>query len=176
MAQRSYEKWTPEEEQDLVRRFKAGAAPSDIAAVFGRSEPAIRSRLAKLDLLCLVMPPDGGIEGEVNSSVDIQQAFRRFRFVYGIVNPTGQVYIGYSGDVWHRIAQHNRDHGAVVTAGRGPWFPFAIYCFAAEADARAMETFLRRNFAEFVRISEASLKEVLAQIGVPNCISRLRLL
>ena len=107
--------------------------------------------------------------------VDVQQAFRRFHFVYAIVNSEGQVYVGYSQDVWHRVAQHNRNLGAVSTRYAGPWFPFAIYCFAAESDARARESHLRRTFDEFVSCTEASMKEVLAQIGVPLQSSNLSL-
>ena len=107
--------------------------------------------------------------------VDVQQAFRRFHFVYAIVNSKGQVYVGYSQDVWHRVAQHNRNLGAVSTRCAGPWFPFAIYCFAAESDARAMESLVRRNFGDFISFGEASLREVLAQIGVPLQFSKLSL-
>ena len=105
--------------------------------------------------------------------VDVQQAFRRFHFVYGIVNSRGRVYVGYSQDVWHRIAQHNRDMGAVSTRHAGPWFPFAIYCLAAESDARNMECSVRQNFRAFILRTEISLKEVLAQIGVPLQPSKL---
>ena len=210
MNHRSHEPWTSSEESDLSHRFRAGASPSAIANAIGRSELAIRARLAKLGLLpaltteqiaelssarstgsdvdadrsavvILTFAGDSAQDHPIPNSttipsVDVQQAFRRFHFVYGIVNPRGQVYIGYSGDVWHRIAQHNKDVGAVVTRNNGPWFPFAIYCFAAAADARALETSLRRNFSEFAMRTSISLKEVLAQIGIPLTPSQLSLL
>lgn len=207
MSNRSHERWTVDEESKLIQAFRSGAAPDEMAVQFGRSELAIRARLAKL----LLLPPlseeqirqlspnttepvqpiavseasdtRSGLTSSLaldasaqKPSIDVQQAFRRFHFVYGLVNPQGQVYVGYSVDVWHRVAQHNRDLGAVATRGNGPWFPFAIYCFAAESDARAMETATRANFNEFAARSQASVREVLAQIGVPISSSQLKLL
>lgn len=210
MNRRSHEPWSANEEYDLTRRFRGGASPSDIASAIGRSELAVRGRLAKLRLIpplkteeiaalssvrCASIDIRPGSNTDHVSldtekqvmidsiqsafqtpSIDVQQAFRRFHFVYGLVNPRGHVYVGYAADVWHRIGQHNRDLGAVATRNNGPWFPFAIYCFAAEADARAMETSVRRNFSEFALRTETSLKEVLAQIGIPMSSSQLTLL
>lgn len=208
MTHRSYERWTTKEEGDLVRQFRGGTYPKDIAAKLGRTELAIRGRLAKHKLLPEVsledieayrsnrsaetvattsaegdISPASVVLGEVEvqeikfqATLDVQQAFRRFHFVYGIVNPTGQVYIGYSQDVWHRIGQHNRDLGAVETRNCGPWFPFAIYCFAAETDARSMESTIHRDFSSYARRVEISLREVLAQIGVPITTAQLRLI
>ncbi len=199
MNQRSHERWTTAEENELICRFRNGHYPTAIALELGRSELAIRARLAMRGLLPPLSaddltnllpsqtrsadPPLGADEARSASpvpakqstfpaeeslpAIDIQQAFRRFHFVYGIVNPNGRVYVGYSQNVWNRVAQHNRDLGAVATRHNGPWFPFAIYCFAAEADACAMETLVRRNFGEFALRAETSLREVLAQIGVP---------
>ena len=110
------------------------------------------------------------------ATLDVQQAFHRFHFVYAIVNPVGQVYVGYTQDVWHRISQHNRDLGAVTTRNNGPWFPFAIYCFAAEVDARSMEAHIHRSFSDFALKVEVSLREVLAQIGVPITRTQLTLI
>lgn len=191
MTHRSHEKWTPEEEEDLVSRFRAGAYPAEIARDLGRSELAIRSRLAKHDLLPSISaevltyftslratpsePPSKSEEvkspasTETKSSVplDVQQAFHRFHFVYALVNSRSRVYVGYSRDVWHRVGQHNRNVGAKATRNAGPWFPFSISCLAAETDAKALETDIHENFGEFLRRSEVSLREVLAQIGVP---------
>jgi len=123
---------------------------------------------------------EGNQQSEVSdrfqATIDVQQAFHRFHFVYAIVNPTGHVYVGYTQDVWHRIGRHNRDLGAVATRNCGPWFPFAIYCFAAEVDARSMESQIHGSFAEFTLRVEVSLREVLAQIGVPITRSQLRLI
>lgn len=110
------------------------------------------------------------------ATLDVQQAFHRFHFVYAIVNPVGQVYVGYTQDVWHRISQHNRDLGAATTRNHGPWFPFAIYCFAAELDARSMEAKIHRSFSDFSFEVEVSLREVLAQIGVPITRTQLTLI
>lgn len=208
MNKRSHERWSSAEEQDLVRKFRKGAYPSEIAKDLGRSELAVRGRLAKFSLLPPISAediekfrvirsdktktenesedaiselPGLGVQlenasAQIEAAIDVQQAFHRFHFVYGIVNPNGQVYIGYSQDVWHRISQHNRNLGAVATRNAGPWFPFAIYCFAAEVDARAMETLIRRDFKEYALRVEVSLREVLAQIGVPITPSQLKLL
>lgn len=208
MTHRSHERWSAKEDQNLVDRFRRGSYPFEIAKAFGRTELAIRGRLAKFNLLPPVSaedikkfgalrsqetkPNDPGsfsalkenaaINHETDPSkifeatLDVQQAFHRFHFVYGIVNPNGKVYVGYSQDVWHRIAQHNRDLGAVATRNAGPWFPFAIYCFAAEFDARSMETYIRSDFVAFAVRVEISLREVLAQIGVPILLTQLELL
>lgn len=208
MTNRSHERWTSSEEQDLIRRFRKGAYPSEIAKDLGRSELAVRGRLAKFDLLPPISAGDikrfkairsdktkaenqsevaisvlpslkvqiEKASGQFEATLDVQQAFHRFHFVYGVVNPNGQVYIGYSQDVWHRISQHNRNVGAVATRNAGPWFPFAIYCFAAEVDARAMETLIRRDFEKYALGVEVSLREVLAQIGVSITQSQLKLL
>jgi predicted GIY-YIG superfamily endonuclease len=191
MTHRSHEKWTPEEECDLLSRFRAGTYPAEIARDLGRSELAIRSRLAKHDLLPLISaevlaylaslratssellskveevksPVSNGKESTV--PLDVQQAFHRFHFVYSLVNSRSHVYVGYSQDVWHRVGQHNRNVGAKATRNAGPWFPFSISCLAAEIDARALEREIHGNFGEFLRRSEVSLKEVLSQIGVP---------
>ena len=207
MTKRSHERWTSSEEQDLVRRFRKGAYPSEIAKDLGRSELAVRGRLAKFCLLPPISAEDiekfreirsdktkaesesedaisvpthlklqvGNASEQFEAALDVQQAFHRFHFVYGIVNPNGNVYIGYSHDVWHRISQHNRNLGAVTTRNSGPWFPFAIYCFAAEVDARAMETLIRRDFEAYALRVEVSLREVLAQIGVSITPSQLQL-
>ncbi len=197
MTHRSHEKWTLEEDADLNQRFLDGAFPPDIAHDLGRSELAIRARLAKNNLLPVITAEDlayfsslraKALEPAIITSenekpsnlepilpIDIQQAFHRFHFVYGIVNPRSQVYVGYSQDVWHRVSQHNRNVGAVATKNKGPWFPFSIYCLAAEVDARAMETHIHRNFQEFSLRTEISLREVLAQIGVPFNFSELAL-
>lgn len=188
MTHRSHEKWTPEEESDLISRFRDGAYPAEIARDLGRSELAIRSRLAKHDLLptisaevldyftSLRAPSGQALKVEEKSSfykaapllpLDVQQAFHRFHFVYAIVNSKSQVYVGYSQDVWHRVSQHNRNVGAKATRNAGPWFPFSITCLAAETDARAFEKEIHGNFSEFRQRSETSLREVLAQIGVP---------
>ena len=189
MTHRSHEKWTSEEESDLISRFRDGAYPAEIARDLGRSELAIRSRLAKHDLLPVISaevldyftslrapPSEQPLKIEEKSSfyeaappvpLDVQQAFHRFHFVYALVNSKSQVYVGYSQDVWHRVSQHNRNVGAKATRNAGPWFPFSITCLAAEADARAFETEIHGNFPEFRQRSEISLREVLAQIGVP---------
>lgn len=198
--QRSHDPWTDAEERDLVKLLRGGRTHEQIATSLGRSELAVRARLAKLLLAPPVTsqeiqairegekvheasssPPERQTEDSSHTAydslplpdagyqatVDVQQAFHRFHFVYAIVNPQGKVYVGYSQDVWHRIGQHNRNLGAVATRNAGPWFPFAIYCFAAEVDARAMETHVRANFAEYAMRVETSMKEVLAQIGMP---------
>jgi predicted GIY-YIG superfamily endonuclease len=204
MQSRSHEKWTTEEEQDLLRRIRDGAFPSEIARDLGRSELAIRSRLVKHALLppiseddlahfsSLRSPPSEKINNDLenpelepaelaeaieihSTPKDIQQAFHRFHFVYTIVNTQSQVYVGYSQDVWHRVGQHNRNKGAKATRNKGPWFPFFITCLAAEIDARALESEIQRNFDEFSKRSEMSLKEVLAQIGVPFELQKIAL-
>ena len=141
MTHRSHERWTAKEDQDLVGRFRCGSYPFEIAKALGRTELAIRGRLAKLNLLPpisaediekfrslrsqLTQPSEWGSFSTLNANttknsdtvksktfgatLDVQQAFHRFHFVYGIVNPRGKVYVGYSQDVWHRISQHNRD-------------------------------------------------------------------
>lgn len=191
MTHRSHEKWTSAEDDDLVFRFRAGSHPAEIARSLGRSELAIRSRLAKHDLLPSIFaevltyftslrakssePPikaetvKSPADKETESSVplDVQQAFHRFHFVYSLVNSRSQVYVGYSRDVWHRVGQHNRNVGAKATRNAGPWFPFSISCLAAETDAKALEMEIHRNFGEFLQRSEVSLREVLSQIGVP---------
>jgi ribonuclease D len=45
---RAYEKWTPEEDTDLLSRAAAGTSVSQLATHFQRQPSAIRSRLAKL--------------------------------------------------------------------------------------------------------------------------------
>ncbi len=95
-------------------------------------------------------------------SFDVKNAFLNYFFVYALVNKSGQVYVGYSKDVWNRINQHNSNVGAVATKDAGPWFPFAVYCYASEADARDMEIYIHRNFAEFKRRTEKSICEVLS--------------
>jgi len=199
MTHRSHEAWTPTEERDLIARFKGGEYPGDLAKSIGRTELAVRARLAKFHLLPSVTAEDiekyrtirhsvaepeletkSASPSELQSSkpegeeekdrfvatFDVQQAFHRFHFVYAIVNPSGSIYVGYTQDVWHRISQHNRDLGAIQTRNCGPWFPFAIYCFAAEIDARSMELQIHRSFHDFALRVEKSLREVLAQIGV----------
>jgi hypothetical protein len=44
-------KWTPEEDQLLIQRFKAGNKPAVLAELHGRSDNAIRSRLKKLNVI-----------------------------------------------------------------------------------------------------------------------------
>ncbi len=195
MTRQPHKKWTPEEDVDLDQRFLGGAFPPEIAHALGRSELAIRARLAKHKLLPGITADDLEFFSALRAkplepilpsseqniypivepipSVDIQQAFHRFHFVYGIVNPRNQVYVGYTQDVWHRVRQHNRNVGAVATKNSGPWFPFSIYCFAAEVDARSMETYIHRNFKEFTERTEISLCEVLSQIGVPFNLAEL---
>lgn len=202
MSSRSHEPWSEADNAVLKNAFHSECDISKLAKLLGRSELAIRSRLGKLSLLRPLSEEQVRIHantGVLNESkcleeteaiaktkkhqalsnefsIDVQQAFKRFRFVYGLVNPLGQVYVGYSSDVWHRVAQHNRNLGAVATRGNGPWFPFAIYCFGAESDARSMETYIRANFTEFAMRSQTSIREVLAQIGVPITSKQLKLL
>ena len=47
---RAYEKWSPEEDGELVRKHGAGSKISDLAEHFGRQPGAIRSRLKNLGL------------------------------------------------------------------------------------------------------------------------------
>ena len=208
MTYRSHEPWTVTEEQDMIAKFRKGVFLRGIANSIGRTELAVRARLAKLQLLppvtvedieryrpissthvngteaLVFRPQDSNPPGELSkkknavfeATLDVQQAFHRFHFVYAIVNSAGNVYVGYSQDVWHRISQHNRDRGAVATRNCGPWYPFAIYCFAAEIDARSMETQIHRNFSDFVLRVEVSLREVLAQIGIPIARTQMKLI
>ena len=106
---------------------------------------------------------------------DVNLAFARFYFVYAIVNQQGLVYIGYSQNVWHRVAQHNLDLGATHTSARGPWFPFAIACFASERDARAAEADFRNNFSRFISRTSLSLRTVLAQLGFAEGLNTVQL-
>lgn len=48
---RAYEKWTPEEDRDLARRFKEGIAISELAKMHQRESRAIEFRLIKMKLL-----------------------------------------------------------------------------------------------------------------------------
>jgi hypothetical protein len=116
MNHRSHEPWSANEENDLARRFLVGASPSDTDTAIGRSELAVRGRLAKLGLIpplkteeiaalssgrCASIDIQPGsntnhvsldtekpvtidsIQSAFQTpSIDVQQAFRRFHFVY----------------------------------------------------------------------------------------------
>lgn len=184
MTNRARQKWDEAEDNSLIERFQSGDFPSKIAKDFGRTELAIRSRLAKHGLLPKITQEEldrfSSIRSEAEKQIvkkekrkrkmtpaDIQQAFHRFHCVYAIINPKGQVYIGYSNNVWHRVGQHNKSSAAKATRKNGPWFPFSIICLAAMHDAKALETEAQKNFSEFKKRNKKSLQEVLAQIGVP---------
>ena len=59
--------WTPEDEAELVRRYREGAAFATLAAAFGRTERAILSRLIRLRAAVLPegVTEDGAPEGVV---------------------------------------------------------------------------------------------------------------
>ena len=58
MTERSGEKWTSSEAEDLCRQFVRGLFPSEIAKLHQRSELAIRARLSKCGLLPPLLPDD----------------------------------------------------------------------------------------------------------------------
>ncbi|MFJ2093801.1 hypothetical protein ACIOEW_31680 [Streptomyces sp. NPDC087901] len=45
----AYQRWTPDEEEDLLNRCAQGVSLSALAEMFGRGEGAIASRLMKVD-------------------------------------------------------------------------------------------------------------------------------
>ncbi|MCH7978732.1 MAG: DUF3276 family protein [Acidobacteria bacterium] len=47
---KAYEKWTPEEDEQLKMSFREGVSVSDMAIFFQRQPSAVRSRLSKLEL------------------------------------------------------------------------------------------------------------------------------
>ena len=47
---RAYEKWSPEEEEQLRQKYNEGLTVADLATFFERQPRAIRSRLAKIGL------------------------------------------------------------------------------------------------------------------------------
>ncbi len=47
----AYAKWTPEEEKEIIEKFKSGKSIKDISALSGRKVGGIRSRLVKLGLI-----------------------------------------------------------------------------------------------------------------------------
>ena len=49
--QNAYKKWSPEEEQELIKLFKSGKSVKEIASHSGRQVGGIRSRLVKLGLI-----------------------------------------------------------------------------------------------------------------------------
>ena len=48
---RAYEKWSPEEDRQMLNLFKKGFKPGEIAKQLGRQSSAIRSRLKKIGIL-----------------------------------------------------------------------------------------------------------------------------
>ena len=48
---KAYERWTPDEDEQLKIKFRAGVSVSELATYFQRQPSAIRSRLRKLGLL-----------------------------------------------------------------------------------------------------------------------------
>lgn len=48
---RAYEKWSAEEDSELSKLFRNGKSVKEIATVLNRQDGAIRSRLAKLNLV-----------------------------------------------------------------------------------------------------------------------------
>src|SRR5207248_1123414 len=56
---RAYEKWSRDEDEDLVLMFEKGMAQGDIAARLRRQPSAIRARLEKLGRLPHPTPPPG---------------------------------------------------------------------------------------------------------------------
>jgi hypothetical protein len=48
---RAYEKWSEEEDDNLIRLFREGKTPKEMAFQFQRQPSAIRSRLIKLNLV-----------------------------------------------------------------------------------------------------------------------------
>lgn len=74
----AYDRWTDDQEQELVRRFEQGATVKEIADAFGRQEGAIRSRLARLGKLpsqpSAVEPlngQEGGLDPAQSTSGDV---------------------------------------------------------------------------------------------------------
>lgn len=48
---RAYEKWSTEEDSELSKLFRSGKSVKEIATVLNRQDGAIRSRLAKMNLV-----------------------------------------------------------------------------------------------------------------------------
>jgi predicted GIY-YIG superfamily endonuclease len=170
-----------------VEKFSSGESVSSISASLGRTELAIRSRLGKLGLLDELSEEDvrRAVAGEMNldwdkTSIvldDVQVleepcAVESTRpvcdcmySVYALVNSEHCIYIGYSANPNHRIAQHNANNGATATRDRGPWLPFALYHYITESDARRSETHFRRFPDELVLRTRDSLRKALRDLG-----------
>ena len=174
MIDRAYEKWDDYENGRLLEEFSQNDSISEIAQAHQRSENAIIRQLKKLGIQPFsnssetLGTEESAVDFEINYApiIDVQEAFTRFAFVYGIVNKRKQIYFGFSDDVWKRIAQHNDDKGARATRNAGPWYPFCIQCTASSEDARVLEKKIHTQLEDYTRIYEKSLKQVLAQIGV----------
>ena len=96
----------------------------------------------------------------------LTRALERFYYLYALVNEDSQVYIGSTHNLIHRITQHNKNCGAVATRNKGPWFLFAVQCFASEEDARNAEVNTKRDFTSFLRQTRLSIETVLSERGV----------
>lgn len=94
------------------------------------------------------------------------RALERFYYLYALINENSQVYIGSTHNLIHRITQHNKNYGAVATKNKGPWFLFAVQCFASEEDARNAEVNTKRDFTSFLRQTRLSIETVLSERGV----------
>ena len=179
--------WSDEDEGSLVEQFSRGENVASISASLGRTELAIRSRLGKLGLLDELTEEDirQAVAGELDldwdqpSTVadDLQDSENSFAdestptvcdgmySVYALVNSEHCIYIGYSANANHRIAQHNANNGAIATRDRGPWVPFAVYHYITESDARRSETHFRRYPDELVLRARDSLRKALHELG-----------
>lgn len=185
MKKRHGHPWTEEEDKTLVVQYESGDSIKDIAAVLERKTSAIRARLKKFEIPPVKTRTKARTKATSGSTpiiqpalqvVDADTAFRRFYFTYILVNLSGLVYVGFSTNIWKRIAQHNNNLGARATRDRGPWFPVTIYCFASLRDAMEMEASIKRQFSQFVLCAKHSFQEVIGQAGHPIDTGTLKLL
>ena len=88
-------------------------------------------------------------------------------FVYAIMNPNHEIYVGYSSQVIHRLRQHRADEGASATKANGPWSLFWLEAFSSEKDAKQREGQIIRDFNRgvFLEITYYSRKRTLEEWG-----------
>lgn len=63
-------------------------------------------------------------------------------YTYILENPKGKIYIGYTGNINHRLMQHNTG-GITFTRNKGPWTMVYTKEFDLKADAEKYEKYLK---------------------------------
>ena len=173
-AERTGQRWTDEEEAQVLALHKSGLKPAKIGEKLGRNSGSIRARLDKMSIETLenVLEEQGEVipSGESPKTAKSPEgrksisnaAFNSFHFCYAIINRSGEVYIGYAINVWERILKHNDEKGAKKTKNKGYWQAIYIGCFSSEQDAKKQEIYYQRNFEEFKETHWFSLEQTLS--------------